>query len=258
MVDVSIVMGALGRPEETRRTLKSYTKLTYPSWELIFMNPTRAQVVEDNLEFLYDEFKDILPIRYYHLEERESRTPAVTWNTGMSYAEGKFVIVCSADILLSYPDLIERYLAQYSDRRISTNIYFLTKDMTDMLGTMDWFENPDVIQTFPAFFSAEINGQTNAARKSAGLLTHHTGMTKDRWEWFGKFRTEVSHLVNDQDVVMRERALDVGVDTMEEYVAYHQAHPSLIGSYQPVTSPGWQYENERQARLLEPAKRDAT
>lgn len=258
MVNVSIIMGALGRPEETRRTLKSYTKLTHPSWELIFMNPTRAGVGEDNLEFLYDEFKDILPIRYYHLEEGESRTPAMTWNTGMSHAEGKFVIVCSADILLSYSDLIERYLAQYSDRRISTNIYFLTKDMTDMLGTVDWYGNPDVIQTFPSFFSEEINGQTNHARTSAGLLTHHTGMTKDRWEWFGKFRTEVSHLVNDQDVVVRENALGIEVDTVEGYVAYHQAHPPIVGSYQPVNSPGWHYANEMQARLLEPAERDAT
>ena len=257
MLDVSIVMGALGRPEETRRTLKSYTKLTYPNWELIFMNPTRPQVGEDNLESLYNEFKDVLPIRYYHLNESECRTPAATWNTGMNYAEGKFVVVCSADILLSYPDLIERYLSQYTGIRISVNTYRLTRDMTASLDSVDWFGNPDIIQTFPGFLDTEIEGQANAARLSAGLLTHHTGMTKERWEWFGKFRTEVSHLVNDQDIVKREFALNVGVDTMEGYVAYHQAHPPLIGSFKPVSSHGWQYANEMQARLLEPATRDA-
>ena len=45
---------------------------------------------------------------------------------------------------------------------------------------------------------------------------------------------------------------------MEGYVAYHQAHPPLLTPHLPVMSPGWHYTNERQARLLEPAERDAT
>src|SRR4030065_2734367 len=100
MVDVSVVMGALGRPKEAWRTLKSYTKMTHPSWELVFMNTARGTVKEDNLESVYAEFKDVLPIRYYLLDESNSRTPASTWNAGMSHAEGRFVVVCSADVLL--------------------------------------------------------------------------------------------------------------------------------------------------------------
>jgi hypothetical protein len=79
------------------------------------------------------------------------------------------------------------------------------------------------------------------------------GMMRSTFEHFGKFREDDSHLTADHDVLMRFRALGWQSDTMNDYICYHQWHPTI----QIEGTPGWTYENEAQARLLEPAIRDA-
>lgn len=262
MKTVSIVMGARGREEHTRRTLQSYTKLSYTDYELLFVDVLHGDI---NLKKLYEEFRGKLPIRYFSLEENGKEyirdvttwTPATTWNYGIRQSTGKFVITCSADVILSYPDMIERFLEQYRSSRISVLTYFLSKEMTEQLSTLDWYNNPDSIQGFTGFWDDMISGVTNRSRLAAGLTTYITGQPREMWEYMGLFREELSHLVNDQDMMLRDVYLGRGVDTLDGYVAYHQAHPlETIGMGVNCASPGWNYHNEQQARLLEPAPRD--
>ena len=263
-MNVSIVMGARGRPNATRRALQSYTKLSYPDWELLFIDVLHADV---NLVGIYEEFKDKLPIRYLSLQENIKQyipdvttwTPATTWNYGIKQSEGEFVITCSADIILSYPNMIEKFLTQYRRNRLSVTTYFLNGDMTNALDTFDWLSDPDSVQALPGFWDTPIwGGMPNRAMGLAGLITFITGQPKEMWEYVGLFRTDLSHLVNDQDLMLRDVALGRGVDTLNGYYCYHQAHiEPMMPHGVNIMYPGWTYQNEAQARLLEPAKRDA-
>jgi glycosyltransferase involved in cell wall biosynthesis len=205
---------------------------------------------------LYEEFKDKLPIRYlalhenfHYLAEDTTRSPATTWNYGIRHSEGKFVIVTGADILLSSPNMIEKFLTQYKERRLAALTYFLSASMTNGL------EIDAPIQSLGGFWEENINGNKNMNRTVAGHTTYLTGQPRDVWEWIGLFRTDLSHLVNDQDLVIRENFLGKNAETLD-YVCYHQCHPTGEKQHN-VVSPGWHYENEAQARLLEPAPRDA-
>jgi hypothetical protein len=182
-------------------------------------------------------------------------TPATTWNYGIRESTGKFIITCSADILLSYPDMIERFLSQYTSNRISVLTYFMSQDMVSKLDSLDWLGNPDSIQALPGFWNATVNGGSNIDRLSGGLTTFITGQPRERWDYMGLFREELSHLVNDQDMYLRDTFLGHGIETLEGYVGYHQYHP---GGDMACVSPGWNYHSEAQARLLEPAPRDAS
>jgi len=264
MTEVSIIMGARGRAKSTQRTLQSYTKLSYKDYELLFVEIKHDG---DNLEPIYNVFKDQLPIRYFSLEENlksyipgvTSWTPATTWNFGMTQAIGKFIIICGADILLSYPDMIEKFLDQYKDNRVGVLTYYLSPLITDLLGTgnVDWMNDPLAISNLPGFWDVPVTGDINRNRTSAGLTTFLTGQPREAWDYMGGFRTELSHLVNDQDLYLREVALGKRCETMKDYFAYHQAHPFQKATT-PICSPGWHYANEKQARLQEPAERDAT
>ena len=260
MTEVSIIMGARGREENTRRTLQSYQKLSYVDYELLFVDV----IHKENLKSLYKEFETLLPIKYLSLQENfkiyvpnaTTWTPATTWNYGIRQSTGKFIITCSADILLSYPDMIEKFLEQYRNNRLSVLTYFLNRDMTNSLDSYDWIGNPDSIQLFSGCWEMGIDGTTNSSRKAAGLTTYITGQPRERWDYFGLFREELGHLVNDQDLVMREACLNLGAETLNNYVGYHQAHPLSNDIFPHIACPGWHYENEAQARLLEPAPRD--
>lgn len=251
---VSVVMAARGRPMNTRRALKSYTKISYPNWEMIFTVVT----ADDDLRDIYDEFKSQLPIQYVPFPiDGKIRTPARTWNYGFKHSEGRYVIFTGADILISGPDMIERFLAQEDENsRINVLTYHLNRDITANLDRIDWFRDPMEIHRQPGFWDSMASGGTNLDRKLAGLTTYITGQARDRWEWFGLFREEDSHVTSDQDVLMRDYALiAAGIprksETLKDYVAYHQWHPD---THIDTNIGGWVYENERQARLLEPAK----
>ena len=259
MTEVSIIMGARGRPENTRRCLEAYTKLTYTDYVLVFIDILYDKI---NLLPIYEEFKDRLPIRRLELPENfqeyspdSTWTPATTWNYGIRHSDGKFVILTGADILISYPDMIERFLTQYSNRRLASLTYFLSRGMTLELENIPWKPNPDCIQTIGGFWDDNSSGNQNMNRTTAGHTTYLTGQPRNEWEWMGLFRTDLSHLVNDQDLVIREGFLGREAEMLDGYVCYHQAHPPE--KVHNVVSPGWHYETEAQARLQEPAPRDA-
>lgn len=261
MTNVSIVMAAMGRPDATRRSLESYARLTYPDYEFLFMDTIQYGVT---LENVFHEFENRLPIVYIPIERNmtmiydpeKTWTPATTWNHGIKRAKGKFVITCSSDLIISAPDMIEKFLDQYKLDRISVLTYFLSAHMTNsLLDSVDWKSNPNIIQTFGGFWGDEIHADTNFNRRLAGLTTYVTGQPKDMWEYMGLFRTELSHLVSDQDMMLRDVCMGKGVGTLNGCVAYHQEHP-IDGFISGATKPGWNYHNEAQARLLEPAPRD--
>lgn len=256
-VDVSIIMGCRGRIDHVRRALLSYERLQHKSYEILFMDVLSK---DTNLKSLYDEFEGRLPIRYVPIVEDMKQyspettwTGATTWNYGIRHSEGKFVITCSGDVIISSPDMIDKFLDQYKSDRISVLTYFLSANMTRDFLFADWVNNPDVIQTLPGFWSEVVGGATNSSRLLAGLTTYVTGQPRSMWEHMGLYRTELSHLVCDQDLVLRDVACGRGVGTLDGCIGYHQYHPQ--GKY-VVLSPGWTYQNEMQARLLEPAIRD--
>jgi glycosyltransferase involved in cell wall biosynthesis len=241
-------------------------KLSYRDYELLFVDVHHNG---ETLRKIYEEFKDKLPIRYLHLNENfctyapgyTTWTPATTWNYGIEKAEGKFVIITGGDIILSYPDMIERFLVQYNGRRNSVLIHFLSHAMVNALSGIDWSNNPESIQSLPGYWDDIVDDITNRSRTIAGHTTYLTGQTKADWEWIGKFRTELGHLVNDQDLVIRENAIGKNAGTLDSYIAFHQAHPieskeKGVPSKQSIVKHGYLYYNEAQARLLEPAPQD--
>ena len=264
MLDVSIIMGARsgskGRNINVRRTLQSYTKLSYKNYELVFIDITNNG---NDLEYLYEEFKDKLPIRRVVLPEftkmwtpETTWTPATTWNYGIRHSEGKFVIVTGGDILLSSPDLIEKFLDQYKGRRNAVLTHFISISMVDSLDGMDWMGDPRMVQNLSGYWDGVENGNINTNRTTAGHTTYLTGQPREDWEWIGLFRTDLSHLVNDQDLHIRENFVNRSAGTLEDYIGFHQAHPiDEPISYEGI-SPGWNYHSEAQARLQEPAPRD--
>jgi glycosyltransferase involved in cell wall biosynthesis len=262
MPEVSIVMAAMGRPDATRRSLESYCRLTYPDYEFLLIDTIQNG---ETLETVFKEFEKRLPIVYIPIERNKTTvydpnktwTPATSWNHGIKRSSGKFIITCSSDLIISAPDMIEKYLAQYTTDRISVLTYFLSLHMTNnLLDTVDWKSNPDIIQTFGGFWGDVIHADTNFSRRLAGLTTYVTGQPKDMWEYMGLFRTELSHLVSDQDMMLRDVCLGRGVGTLHGCVAYHQEHPIDLVISGANLQPGWNYHNEAQARLLEPAPRD--
>jgi hypothetical protein len=261
VTEISIILGVRQRTANTRRALESYEKLTYKDYEILFMDC----VGESNQLGVYNEFKNRLPIKYHLLQEDFGRyvedettwSPATTWNTGIRKSESKFVIVTSADIIISAHDALEKFLAQYRGNRISALTYFLSNEITDSLGGVDWKSNSGVIRSMEGFGDFMSRGRTNQEPLPPAQLTFLTGMEKSEWESIGCFRTQLSHLVNDQDLHLREMFLGREVDTWDGCVAYHQAHP--VGErVVDVTRPGWHYETERQARLIDEAPRDET
>jgi len=245
----SIVMATKNKEDLLRRSLESYSNLTCPDYEFI--------LVDDNgnapLDGLVSEYRDRLPIQYLRLADgNKDRTPAVAWNRGFELSTGEFVIFVMSDVIVSGKDLIERYQAQFKTERINVNTYKLSQTQTAMLDTIDWKSDPNIIKTLPKFWDEWVDGQPNSARLLAGLITNLTGMSREMWKWFGLFREEKSHLTADQDLVLRDMALGRGVDTLNDYVAFHQWHPPA----HVTMAGGWKYENERQARLLEPAPKE--
>ena len=129
--------------------------------------------------------------------------------------------------------------------------------MTDvLLDRTDWKNNPDLIKEFPGFWDEVIHADTNRVGYWLDLPPILLDNLRDMWDYMGLFRTEFSHLVSDQDMMLRDVFLGRGVGTLEGYCAYHQAHPVDMVISGANLQPGWNYHTEAQARLLEPAPRD--
>ena len=250
---ISVILAAHDRPDHVQHTLMSYTKLSYKDWELVFMDSNSTV----DIKSIADSYKDKLPIRYIRQDCDPYVCPQKTYLEGFGASLGDFVIVGSADVMVSEPDMLEQFLWQYNDRRITPMCWFLSKQITEQLDMLNWYENSHVLQEQVDFWNDVEVFQTNAQRKANNpwrITNYLTGMSKDRWKWFGLWRDERGFNFSDQDVVQREECMNLPGVELENYCVYHQWHPTWVPK-PPMVNPYYIYKNENQARLIEPAQK---
>jgi hypothetical protein len=121
---------------------------------------------------------------------------------------------------------------------------------------LGWEQDATIIEKLPGFWDYAWDRVQNIDKMDAYNLAHITGATKKYWEWFGWFRNHrKGYRWLDQDVVMRENALGIRGFTVPNVSCYHQWHGDY-GSSSAVNVPGYIYDNEKQARLLEEARHE--
>jgi glycosyltransferase involved in cell wall biosynthesis len=251
---VSIIMSCCDRSNALRNTLESWTDLTYPNYEFFLYD--NASDNEAAIQKVVEEFSPRFP-DFHFIRNHTHANFNMIWNkVAKLFSTGEYVIFAMADEIISTKDIIQRMAEMPIDARCSVNTTYLDPVMTKELDTLKWKKDPRIIESIPGFWNYKIADLDNRDRVNplgAGLLSHITGWTREKWEWFGWFRDEpTGFLWIDQDVVMRSRCLKIGTHTVPDVLCYHQHHAPGVFDIQP----GYRYRNERQARLLEPAERD--
>jgi glycosyltransferase involved in cell wall biosynthesis len=247
---ISIIMTACDRLRNLRNTLESWTNLTYPDYEFVFVD--NASTNQKDVAKLIEDFSyKCKNLRFYR--ENSSTIQNRLWNHYQKLTDGEYVIIAMADEIISSKSILEKMLESPRNIRCSVNTYFLDERMTEWLNDINWQENPHAIELIPGFGEYKYKGTRNWDKKDASLLSHITGQTRERWDWFGWFRNNpTGHLWLDQDVVIRERVLGEVAYTVKDVCCYHQNHADGVIH----TAPGYHPVNERQARLLEESERD--
>jgi len=249
---VSVIMAVKDRQGALENCLYSWSNLIYPSnYEFI--------VIDDGSEIDLQETvmsfsKDIKSLSYHKIPNKKDRTPNIAWNFGYKMSKYDFVVFTCGDLIISSKDILQRMVEAYQGERVSVLTYLLSQRMSfDLVTRIDWKSDPKLIETATHFWEDEsVDNFPNRNRLAAGLTSYCTGQYREDWKWIGGFRNEDTHLVSDQDMHLREKAVGRGVSTAQGVVAYHQWHQ------RPMVTPGlsYVYENEQQARLLEPARKE--
>jgi hypothetical protein len=237
MIPVTIVMSVTNRPKLLRNALTSWARIDYPNYQMIMIDDATGN---PEIEAIAEDFKSRMPLTFH--KEPVWRNIHNIWNKYGKAADGEYVIFSMADEIVSHRDVVQRMVNFSETSRTSIFTYFMNQVETDSLGLMQWQDDPLVI---PKPFTDQT---------TAGLISHITGNWKKNWDWFGWFREEDGHLWLDQDVHLREVRLGVAAVTPPEVYCLHQYHPPVMPR---TAAPGYTYQNEMQARLLEPAVRDA-
>jgi glycosyltransferase involved in cell wall biosynthesis len=241
---VSIIMSCTDRLTNLKRTLTSWSKITYPDYEFLLIDNGSKNY--DGVRELSRGLLGVIPIPYPHMGVNK------IWNEYGRFSDGEYVIFAMADEILSDYDIVQKMVA-YGEQRCTLNAYFLGAALTDALDTIDWENNPRLIESLPGFGEFEYQNKPNRERTDASLLSHIIGWTRERWDWFGWFRNnDRGHLWLDQDVVIRSNVLGIKSQTLNS--CYHQWHEQIV--YPEWLAPGYHPVNERQARLLEESERD--
>jgi glycosyltransferase involved in cell wall biosynthesis len=239
-----------------RNTLTSWTGLTYPDYEFFLIDD--ASKDQKGISDIAIEFSDkICHFWFERLDNLEIINRI--WNrVAKEQATGDFIVFAMADEIISSKDIIQKMLECPKETRCSVMTYFLSETMTNMLGEVDWQNNPSVIESLPNFWDYAWDKEPNRvkAQQEAGHLAHITGWSREGWDWFGWFRNhETGYRWLDQDVRVRENALKITAQTVRGVTCYHQWHRAYGSNAGTVSQhPGYVYANERQARLLEEAQ----
>lgn len=239
-IPVSIIMSVTNRPQNLRNTLRGWSIINYPDFDLTVIDNGSGN---PEIEILVGLFKDKLPITF--VKEPAFMNINRVWNKYGKAARGEYIVYSMMDEVISHNDILQKMMDCSSEARTSIFTYFMNEQETIYMNTIDWFNDPTVIP------------KPRTTETSAGLLSHITGNFKKNWEWFGWFRDdEKGHLWLDQDIYLREKALGSKFycRTPENVYCLHQSHPSAASPNN--MRPGYHYKNEMQARLLEPAERD--
>ena len=246
-MNVSVICAVKNRSKAFERCLYSWKSQTYP-FEFIVVDDGSTENIKSVVDQNFPEAK------YVRLESMRDRTPAVAWNSGYKVSQGDFVIVTNGDLILSHNAAIQDILDSYKGNRVSVLTYFLSKENTRDLDTINWKENPNLIAEMTNFWSYREYNQTNinADLLLAGLTTYVAGQTREDWDFIGLFREEDFQLGADQDLYLREVIFEKYADTAKITRAYHQWHsPPQVN-----LGASYIYKTERQARLLDPAERE--
>lgn len=235
---VSIVMSITDRPRNVEYALLSWTKLNYPKFSFLVIDNNSGN---PEMENIVNRYKDVLHITFYR--EPILQNISTLWNKYGKMSDGEYLIFSMADELISDGDIIQKMLKCPQKNRRSIFTYFMTEAQTMDLGNYDWRASVRNVPLPPT------------TETTAGLISHITGNYRKNWEWFGWFRGGNGHLWLDQDVHLREVKLGIAANTPKDVYALHQWHKADLG-YTGGFRPGFTYQNERQARLLELAKPD--
>jgi len=252
-IKVSVVIALKDKPKNLKRCLEAWDEVWYPNLEFILVDDGSK---DDYLWNVYFDFIDRHEsARVLRLESDHDRTPAVAFNTGFKASTGDFVIFTDEDLIFGCPDLVKRMLNNYHEgHRVTLKTFFLDAYHTDLLDGIDWIDHPQLLHTLGGFweyyrYDAQTTNKWLFDHWHNPVVTFLTGQYRKDWEYIGLFREDKSHLTRDQDIVMREIALNREATTLPKIACYHQYHPFP----QVYVAPGYRYENENQARLLEPA-----
>jgi glycosyltransferase involved in cell wall biosynthesis len=244
-IPVSIIMSFCDRPT-FKNTLAGWSNLDYPDYEFIFIYNGWK-----NIEWgknIISEFGKTHKVKYLHFDQPKNIN--IAWNTGYKQATGEFIIFSMQDEIISNKQILHHMINEYDGNRINLLPLHMTKEWTELIDTVDWRNNPKLIETFPGFYSSR--EALNFTRSSAMILSNITGQYRKDWDWFGLFRNhEDGYLWIDQDVAIREMCLGKPAKTAVGVKCYHQYHAD-----HPVGVPrnGYIYHTEREARLLDPAE----
>jgi hypothetical protein len=178
-------------------------------------------------------------------------------------SDGDYVVFCAAHEILGQYNILEM-MEENQKARSSAIKYCLNQEQTDKLSSINWLDNPKIIEDLPGFWDYDfsnhpglVDWEPNSRRLSAGLLMNLSGATRKYWEFLGWHRDdEFGYLNTDTDIVLREYVLRefAGVPMpITVGSCYHQYHDRAPVPQEQVL-PAYVYENEAQARLLEPAR----
>lgn len=247
---VSIMMSVTYRPT-LWRTLESWSNLNWDDVEFLICDNG-----SENPELL----KNIvvgsgLPVTQY-IRREVGTVASVVWNELYKLATGDFIIITMQDEIISTKDIIQCMLEEYVDgERVSLIPFELDEEMTLQLDTVDWKNNPELIETLPRFWEDEWCANSTRVEIGAGLLTHTTGQYRKDWDYLGMFRWEEGYLLQDRDIHLREQVLKKAVHTPRTVVTYHQFHKRWFPE-KYIKGPSFTYRTEREARLLDPVEPD--
>jgi glycosyltransferase involved in cell wall biosynthesis len=244
-IPVSIIMAFKDRPT-FKNTLIGWSNLDYPDYEFIFIDDGSKNV--EKYKQMIDEFGETHKVKYLAFDGVKNLN--IAWNTGYKEATGDFIVFSMQDEIVSNKQVLHHMINEYDGCRINLLPLHLTKEMTNLIDTVDWKKDATLLETFPGFYSSR--EALNFTRTSASVLSNITGQYRKDWDWFGLFRWhDDGWLWVDQDVAMREACLNKPARTAKGVKCYHQYHS---GHAMANNRPGYIYHTEREARLLDPAE----
>lgn len=251
MNKVSVIMGVGNNTMSyLENTLKSWGRITYKNFDFTLVDNSG-----DSTSREVEELSTRFPFITRFTKNDKYIPLSRVWRKEGIDSKSDYIVYAMAHELLSQYNILELMLEQSLEQRTSVLRYTLSQEETDALAGVNWLDNPKIIEDFPTFWEHYdiLDKMPNRLRLSAGLTTHVTGATRDYWEWMGWHRDdELGYLNVDTDIVLRECAL--GKSPITVSCCYHQFHPTWRIPAEHVL-PAYIYENEAQARLLEPARR---
>lgn len=255
----SIVIPAHNRVDLTRRSLYRWLRqLDCGPYEILVMDDASTEdipAVIGEVEELTPDSKGV--VRYLRLSHGLlMRSPNTAWRTGYEEAKADFIVLSSQDVLVPWYALagVMHTAKRHKGQRASMIVYWMTEQMMGQLGEHPLGVDLNVITGFPEFWTQITPyGCENGQIRSGGLFVLCTGMSRQDWEWIGFLRDTPYFGMDDRDLTAREVFLGKYPVTVPDMFCIHMWHPKNRALRALITHPGFVYETEAQARLLEPA-----